>query len=474
MDKTILIELLNKLDAKEWISLQKFITSPFFNESKHILSLFLYIKGCFSKGDIPHKAIAFKKVYGTKVSYQDQKIRLLMSDLLKLVETYIFHQKMKDDTTAKHLALCNYYRKIGLEKHFHRTLKKAENELEKPSYRNSTYYQSKNQLQQEYFQLSSTKQRNITLDIQQSGQYFDIAYFSARLRQACLLRTQQAFDNLPYDFEWIEKVIQHILKHHLLRFPAISLYYYAYQLYAQEDITTNFESLKEQILKFSAYFPPEEVREIYLLAINYCIRKINSGQKTYIQESLDLYKAGLQASCFIEKGILSKFTYTNIVAIGLMSKDYDWVKSFINDYKNNLKREARQSTYCLNRARLEYSSYKNYTEALNYLQKVSDKDLLNTLNAKILQLRIYYEIKAYKLLDSHLEAMTNFIRRKKVIGYHKSNFLNNIKFMQKILKLNFYDKTAYLQLMEEIKMAPILSEKEWMLVQIKDLGKTNS
>jgi hypothetical protein len=46
--------------------------------------------------------------------------------------------------------------------------------------------------------------------------------------------------------------------------------------------------------------------------------------------------------------------------------------------------------------------------------------------------------------------------------------------MQKILKLNFYDKTAYLQLMEEIKMAPILSEKEWMLVQIKDLGKTNS
>jgi len=149
-----------------------------------------------------------------------------------------------------------------------------------------------------------------------------------------------------------------------------------------------------------------------------------------------------------------------------MAEDFKMTEQFIANYKNKLQKDARNSTYALNMARLLCAKDKNYQEALQLLQKVSDKDLLNNLNAKILQLRIYWEIKEFSLLESHLEAMANFIRRKEVIGYHKENFLNIIKFTKRLLKVNFYDKAAIEKLKTAIEKEGIVSEKRWLLKQL--------
>jgi len=93
--------------------------------------------------------------------------------------------------------------------------------------------------------------------------------------------------------------------------------------------------------------------------------------------------------------------------------------------------------------------------------------LLNTLNAKILKLRIYWEIKATSLLESHLEAMANFIRRKEVIGYHKENFLNIISFTKRLLKVNFYDQMEIQKLKKAIEQSSVNSEKKWLLEQVR-------
>ena len=99
-------------------------------------------------------------------------------------------------------------------------------------------------------------------------------------------------------------------------------------------------------------------------------------------------------------------------------------------------------------------------------QKVSDKDLLNTLNAKILQLRIYWETKEVSVLESHLEAMANFIRRKEVMGYHKENYLTIISFTKRLLKVNFYEQREIEKLKKAIKQSTVNSEKKWLLAQV--------
>ncbi|MFT5166033.1 MAG: hypothetical protein ACI8P3_001264 [Saprospiraceae bacterium] len=46
----------------------------------------------------------------------------------------------------------------------------------------------------------------------------------------------------------------------------------------------------------------------------------------------------------------------------------------------------------------------------------------------------------FDLLDAHLEAMKNFIRRKRIIGYHQKNYQNIIQITKKLLNSNIFDK----------------------------------
>lgn len=467
MKNNLLLLTLEKLDSKEVSQLKKFVASPFFNTSEQLITLLDFLLKYIHSNIIPNKTDLHQQIFSKKIPYNDYKIRLALSDLLKLVEDYIVYEQNQKKELHKQLALTQYYRKVGLEKHFNRVQRKAHQVLETTPYQNHEYYLAKNHLEWELYELASSKKRDIDINLQELGQNFDLSYFSVKLRQACILKAQQAFYNIEYDFQWVEQMLLYIHQRDWQDIPAISLYYYAYQMAANPEKDENFTYLKQQILKYSSLFPPNEIKEIYLLAINYCIKKLNYGKRDFAQEILKLYKKGLEIGCFLEKEILSQFTYANIVAAGLMVNDYNWTANFIEQYRTKLKKDVRQSAYYFNSARLAYVKDKNYEIALNFLQKISEKDLLNTLNAKILQLRIYYEIKEYSLLESHLEAMTNFIRRKEVIGYHKDNYLNIIKFTKRLLKVNFYDKLEIEKLKQGILAESTLSEKTWLLVQLE-------
>ena len=70
------------------------------------------------------------------------------------------------------------------------------------------------------------------------------------------------------------------------------------------------------------------------------------------------------------------------------------------------------------------------------------------------------------MLEAHLNAMNNFIRRKRVLGYHKDNYLNIIRYTKKIMALKPYDKAAIQNLVAEIEAEEKLTEKRWLLQQL--------
>ena len=100
------------------------------------------------------------------------------------------------------------------------------------------------------------------------------------------------------------------------------------------------------------------------------------------------------------------------------------------------------------------------------LQKANYRDLLLNLAAKTLLLKIYYELDEFDLLNAHLDAMKNFIRRKAVIGYHRTNYLNIIRFTRRLTNSNLYDRERRKSLKEQIQAEDVLTEKEWLLEQL--------
>jgi len=465
MQNSRLIALLETLSNKETREIRNFLASPFFNKRIEVAQLFDYLSDCLHLHQhIPEKRSAYRHLKGKQADYDDQQMRLWMSFLLKTVEKYLVHKAVFEDEVKTKTKLAEIYRLRNLPKHLDRSLRELETLQNKQSFRNATFYSNDFQIQVEQYRFTSANRRMSELNLQKMLDNLDIAYLSQKLRQSCLAISHQAVYNTQYHFGLSEEIINYVEQQDLLKIPAIAIYYYVFQTLSKPDESKYFRSFKTEVVKHGAQFPAEELGDIYILAINFCIKKYNEGDKQFLQDEFELYQEGLKQNLFLKNNILSRFTYRNVVTVGLVLEEFQWLESFISDYRNKLDKAYQESMFSFNLARLEYSR-KNYKAALHLLQKSLYKDLLLNLAAKTVILKIFYELDEFDLLDAHLQAMRTFIRRKNIIGYHQENYLNLIQFTKKLIEANPYEKEGIQQIKKEIEATKSIAEKGWLLQQ---------
>lgn len=458
--------MFDTLTKKEIRFLSRFIRSPFFNQQEDLVRfLDLLVEYRQDLKLIPSKEKVHARLFSGQ-AYEDTKIRLLMSKLHKLIEHFLAYQEFFSDEVNPRILLSGAYRKRGLTQHFQRTVRETQQIQEKKAFRHAEFYDEQYRLQLEEYKWLANSRRTEELRLQEISTTVDISYLSLKLRQTCFLLAHQRVYKIEYDFGMLPEVITYIERKNLLHIPAIAIYYYCYQSLVRPEEEYSFQQFKLLILENTRKFPPDEIKDLLILAINYCIKKLNDGQLSYAREGLDLYKKGLEEEFIIENGQLSRFTYNNVVGMGLWVKEFNWVEQFINEYQNSLDKSYQESTYHFNLARLEYTR-QNYHDALLHLQRAEYKDLLNNLIAKTLQIKIYYELGEFDLLESHLDTLKTFIRRKKVMGYHRKNYLNIVHFTKKLLTTNTYNNKMRKELYQAIEMEEILTEKNWLLAQLK-------
>lgn len=468
MEKSRLILAFERLSSGDLKQFEAFVQSPFFNKNRQLI---LLCKTLAKWKKAPHKPLNKERIHSAilpGVPFQDQKIRLAMSGLLKLLEQFMVYKNIMENEPLQRIKLAECYRKLNLNKHFQSANRDAKNALEKQNYRNADFYNYSYLLKWEEYLYVSANHRSQPLNLQAISDNLDLSFLSLKLRQSCFAIAHQAVYKAEYDLGLLTEALRYIEANNLLGIPALSLYYYCYFALTQPREEKFFQTLKEQIFAFGHHFPATEIRDLYLLAINYCIKRLNEGNTSYFREGLDLYKKGLDTNILMQNDQLSRFTYNNIVAMGLRTKEYNWTEQFIHQYKNYLEKGYRENTFAFNLARLEYER-QNYYEALGHLQKAEYKDLLNNLIAKTLMLKIYFELGETKLLQSHLDAMKIFIRRKRIIGYHKKNYLNIVFYTQKILNVNPYDKEAVNALRKQLEGEEVLTDKKWLLEQLENI-----
>lgn len=465
MENSRLIKALQGLSSSDWKRFRQFVASPYFNTREDLRDFLTYLEECLLDLKlIPSKKHAFHKIY-PKQTYTPQKIRQLMSLLLELLEKYFACENFLDQDFDLGIRSVQGYYQRGLTQHFEKRLERLEKKNEQQPFRNAEYFDSNFAIQLEYYRLTSKGKRQLAQNLQEILDQLDLAFISKKLRHACYALSHQAVYKTDYQFGLLEGLLQYIQTEKLLQYPSISTYYFGYLTYAQSENPLNFTAFKEKILKHGELFPLEEVQQLYLLAINYCIRKLNEGIQTYANEGLELYKAGLESGILLASGEISRFTYRNIVAMGLVAKEHHWIETFIHQYRPSLEKDYRVSMFSFCLARLEYER-KQYSRVLELLQKAEYKDLLITLAIKTLLLKTYYELGEEYSLDAHLDAMQNFIRRKKVLGYHRTNYLNIIRYTKKLMALNRYDKSAIQALITQISQEEQLTERAWLLSKL--------
>jgi hypothetical protein len=464
MDNTLLWEAFTSLSSKEIREMERLVISPFFNRKDQLQGLFGYLRACRDAKQNPKSDAAFRAAYPGLKSYSDQKLRLANSNLLHLIETY-WQLTIPEESKLK---LAATYRRRNLTKPSAICLREARQQLNASPYRDASYFDQLVAIESEDFHQASALKRYEAFNLQEISDLLDASYLTKKLRHVCLSLSHQAVFNAAYDFGLYQQLVEVVAgSEKLMKIPAIALYYHACRFLADPNEEAAFWDFRELLSQSSGLFPPEDLRSLYLLAINFGVKKSNESAETaWYATTFGLYQAALERGLLLENGLLSRFAYNNIVGFAMRLDEMDWAEQFIENYKSSLDRRYREAAFSMNRARIAYAK-QAYGDALLYLQKADYDDFINSMNARILQMKIYFETDEEALLESHLDSMERYIRRKRAAGYHRENYLNIVRFTRSVLRCAFSNQQEIDKLKEEIINAPVLTERNWLLEKLQ-------
>ncbi len=461
MDNSNLYQLIQSFSSTEQKSAARFLESPYFNQRQDISRLFTLL--CRDKA--PEKGRIWAEIYPGE-PFDATRLRLLMSYLNRLLESFLLVEQQGDKGFSNKLQLAAAYRNRGLMGHYERNMRAFEREISSQPLRNTLYHT----LLRDYFmerhettiKLNPTDMESLRV----LAHHVDVEYLTHRLRLICLDLAQKNVYRSGEENPLHRVVIEMAERSDWVELPGIATYLAACKMLNYPEEYPYYQSFKEKMAAEDGVFSPDEMREFYTFSINHCIRQTNRGERNLEQEVLRLYQKALEAGYLFENGILSRFTYHNIVAAALRCRELVWAEEFIPKYNAFLESSYRDSSLSFNQARLDYARHR-FDSVLLLLQKANYRDPLLNLAAKTLLLKTYFVLDEHDLLQSHLDAMRNYIHRKKVIGYHRSNYLNIIRFTERILNCEPHNKQALEDLRFEIEKETVLTEKEWLLEQVK-------
>ena len=462
MKNTQLLQILRAFSKDRLKSFEKFVSSPFCMTHQPTIDLFFYLKK-----HLHNDAALSKEQIAATLKIAPDRLFHLNNYLLEATEKFLAWTEWSADPAAKHQQTITALRLLKLTEAAENMTRYARRRLEENPSRGAAFYKSDYALRHESFLLSQQKGRAKPFNLQELSDAQDIAFVTERLRTGCLVASHQAIVGQDYDHGLLQPVLQFLEGHRYLEIPVVGGYYHGYYAMAGgiDDAEKHFFALKNILESFGHLFSHAEVQDLYLMAINFCIRRFNQTEKSYIKNAFDLYKSGLRHEALLENGVLSRWTYNNIALTALHLKELDWLPGFLEKYTPLLPPAHREGAYHLNMARYHYECTDLHAAMEHLLHREHD-DVLQNLAAKALLSRIYWELDEDEALYNQLDAIQIYLRRQKLLGYHRDIYLGFLKIMRKLLKINRNDRVVLAKIKEEIITTPAIAEREWLLRQL--------
>ena len=459
-----LFQLIQSFNKKELKNIDLFLKSPFFNQDDKLIRYFSEVCEVISFKKELNKTKVFQNIYGKK-KFDDTLLRVLQSNLFKLIEQYLTLQIESKNTLKPKLRLLKYYRTKGFWKPYNSVAKHVEKYLDEAQIMDEEYYLINSLYLTEQIDLQAYRKKIDPQKLQTYYQSTSDLYLTVLLKRACKLLSEKSVFNFTFNLGITPNVIAWISENSA-NLPPITKVYFAYYKMLEDPKEEQHFILFDSLLKENAaIFSIQELRDLYLAINNYCIKRVNRGDKKYEILALNNYKDALDKKVLFENGLLSQRTYNNIIALALKNKEFNWAEEFMDNFTQTLPAKEQESTYNLNRARLAYIQ-KEFDRALQLLQGADFKPMLNNLSAKTLMIKLFYETDEFDVLHYQLKAMKAFLYRNKIMGYHKKAFNNLIRYTEKLLRIHKGDNSKIEKMQNAIKKEEIIWEKDWLLNQL--------
>ncbi len=456
--KKNIFNLIEKLDIYTQKRLKKWLQSPIHNQNEKLL---LLVERFLEKNE---QQAADKN---SDFSSDSDASYNTVSELAKRVREFLAYEYWQSNAAQINLGLAENLYQRKLAEHTDDALRKTADALAKIPNRNADWHL----LQYQFFSLSDRSQQ---VTQRQTGNTFvvattrhlDIAYFVKRLTLYADIISYNNVLKLNLANVGYPELLAYITAVGQAEEPLVKLHIALLNCLLDEENETHFHTFKHLLNDSYALLNEYECRDRSIAAINYCIRKINTGKTNYYNELFELYKILLQNKFLLENNTIQYLDYKNIISVGLQLKAYHWVERFLYDYNEKLPENWRENALTYNLAKLNFAQ-KNYSKVIKLLQIVEYQDIIYTLDSRTTLLKTYYELHEFDAFDASAESFRIFLLRNQTLSLNiKKMYQNFLRFIKQLILLNPKDEKKRLVFLEKIQTTEPLADKNWLLEKL--------
>lgn len=475
--KNKLIIFLQDLDEKEMKRLEVYVHCSLFNKNHNVARLFQLLAKAHPHFKHINKHFIFKKLFPQKSQYQDHTIRTIMSQLTQLIKDFLaFTQYEQQKHHQKRCLLTALADRQLPHNLFEKELKAILNaQKETPTNVHFLHHQFRMaEISYQYANIT-TNRSNQKSTLQSAIAHLDNYYLAVKLRYAWIALNHQNVVNVDYEMGlFFEEILATLQQPNFTPTPLIQLYHRIVLLLLDIEEEQHYALLKELLHQHKAHFAIEVIHPFYILLINYCRLKTAKGKQTYIDEALHWYKVMLEQQLLEQDKYFSPHHFKNIVSIGLLVKEIDWVTQFIEDYHRQLDPKFRETLYLYNKSLCLFNQ-KNYQQSAIYLRQLQFStatfiDVYHDMGYRLLLIKTYYETKEWDALLSALEALRVFVRRNTVISPQKAEAYAHFgKFVKQLVNHQVSTKEQIHALQQKLQAIVIIDQRNWLREKLEEL-----
>lgn len=439
--------------------------SPAFNRRPEPVSLFVYLADCVRKKRRPDAENASRAVFG----HPDpgNRLRHESSALLAIVREFLIARELAADPGRRELYWVRAVRKRGLGKNLLLAFREAEQAAEQAGQADLARYWLDFQLTLEKYEWDLQARRARIFPAETLAAALNNWYAGQLMQLACMAEAQGAVrSQARFAPDWMALLLEQLPGRPHENTPVVALYHLGHRMLTQPEEAGLSEKFRLQLADNLPGLPRDAAKGLLMMAINHNIRRINEGQREALRSVLDFYLLGLEEKLLQdERGVLSRFTYNNVLMTFLALKAWQQAAGFLEKYREQLPAGERDNIYRYNLAVFRFRQG-DYAGTLELLRDVRFSDAMYDLESRKMLLKIYFEQDAFGPLESLLESLTTWLRRHGELGYHREMYRNLARYTARLLRLPAGDREARQKLARKVRETPLVAEREWLLEKL--------
>lgn len=457
--------LLSAFSRVELNRFRRYIQSPYLNDQPDTLPLFDILCRQLKKGDnsgLIRKVTVWEQLYPGK-PFNSAQLRRLTSDLTQLAMRFIAAESEREEPMKEAVRIQKALGKPEYAKH----LAGIERQIAKHAEENP-------QLSPESL-LLQFQSRDISF-VRNSRGSGSSGYINSLAAADYALDSFYIVQKMRYYVAWLQYKGSRATEEQIAlmegfrrtaaepRFdnvPLVRLFCMVSDCFSEPDNERHFTSLLEHLDQLTPDIAPENIREFYQMAQNYCALKINQGRTDYYLVYFNLQKKITELRLLLEDGILPETLFKNMITIGLSVGEFEWTEKFINEYYPYLPVSIRENARTFNLANL-YFHQKKYGQVIELLRNVEYSDLVYALGSKLILLKTYCESNEQMALDSLTDSFRVYVRRNRDMSKGlKKEYLNFLNFLSRVPNARLTGSLPALH--RKVSESQHVISKKWLL-----------